>query len=308
MSYLDLEVKIHSALADDAKPGIKLWYILRGVDMRGSGWAQISINGAAEALRVTRRTIKNYLRDSAYLFRAVIKIDKDTYKVFYNSQLNVAKALGATTYGAMAFATTQELRKIKVSATEITAQSAQAASHYKAKLEQSNFAKSLGHKPRVPLKPEDLFSGTGLDSYVEPSSLLCSGALGFNDCYKTLFVNQGFIHFGASQRLTAARLNRHPSTIQRRLKHTPKVRLAKFDQNNVIEQAILYEDYSPEVTRFLKVNSTLICNNPEALGKTFKLLTNIYYPSYVTTSFKQGRNKLKLSVRKAAPASSKGGA
>jgi hypothetical protein len=296
MDYTDLELKIHSALADAAKAPIKLWYMLRAIDIKGSGQVVFSINAAATALAVTRRTIKNYLATAPkYMFRQVQKLDKDTYRVYYGSAVRVAVNTGCTTFGSVAYATTKELVRLRVSATEITAQAAQAASKFKAYLEQKNFAGA--GTARRPLNPETLFDNLD-QAVVDPSSSLCKGALGFNHAHRTLFVNQGFIAYGASQQLTADRLKRSKATVQRRLKDTERVRLAQYHQNNYVEQALLKEDYDPEAGRFIKVNSPLICNNPEAQGKTFKLLCNVYYPCYQTTSFKQGRHKLSLALAK----------
>jgi hypothetical protein len=113
-----------------------------------------------------------------------------------------------------------------------------------------------------------------------------------------LFVNQGFIAYGASQQLTADRLHRAKGTIQRRLKDTESIRIAQYHQNNAIERAILQEDHDPAAGRFIKVNSPQICMTHVAQGKTFKLLTNVYYPSYVTTSYRYGRDKLKAALAK----------
>lgn len=299
---LDTEVRIHSAVADSYPAYIKLWYVCRALDTNGAGQTVISIKEVAEALDCKPRTIENYLKHGSCLYRRVIKLAPGFYQVYLKSLVQVTLQRGLETFGAVAYATVAEVRKIAVTATEVTAQAGQCASRYQAKVEQKNFAnpnskKRSRKKFKAPLPAEKLFGG--IPQFVDlagPTSEICPGAIGFNQTHKTLFVNSSFVDYGISQAYVAEKLNRSKKTITKRLRNTPKLRIAKFDRLNFIEARVLREEGHPDEGRFLKVKSLEICPNSEALGKTFKLLTNVYYPAYQLTSLARRRRELNAKL------------
>lgn len=295
--YENLELRLHATIADNYPTYIKLWYLCRAIDVDGSGVVDLRIDEAQKALGLCKRSILDYLSKGSVLFRAIQKQSKNCYRIYLKSLVNVTLQKGLVDFGGCAFVTTKELSKIKVTATEITAQGCQAASRYLANLQQKNFAKANHQKSsKRALKPEELFNGTYLDPKEEPSSQLCCGALGFNSDHRTLFVKESFIAFGASQPYIANKLGRCRQTISNRLKRTPRIRLAQYSPNNFAEQAILKEEYDPNAGKYLLVRSKTICDSDLALGKTFKLLPLVYYPSYSLSPVRKARSQVKRSA------------
>lgn len=284
--YKDLEVRIHSTLTENYTAPIKLWYLCRALS--NSGKATFNIDKVCNTFSVTHHTVRNWMREGIKLniFKRILKVAKGEFKVYYTSLIKLCVAKKLDTFGAVGNATLNEVKTIKVSSAEITAQSVQASSRYLAKKENLNIHSSQ----RVTL-PEELFDTEG-----NPSSELCVGALGYNSDHNTLFVNQSFKPYGASQFTIGNKLGRHIKTIERRLKKTSKIRIARFDRINSIELQIAQQDWSCDIGRYLKVNSLQICPNENALGKTFKLLTNIYYPAYLLTSMKCRRRELNIET------------
>jgi len=238
----NLEVRIHSQFADHAGASIRLWYVCRALS--DNGRASFKVKEIALSMGVSPRTVRYWIKDCKEkgYFRSVIK-QGTTYVVYYAALTKLTRGWGPT-----ASILVSDLKDYKTCTAEIQAQSLQAQSRYCA-------MKEHGKKAH---KPEDLFNNP---SEISPGVLFTKDNL--------IMVKQSFIAFGASLAGIAARLGRSISTVQRRLKNTQKVRLAQRNRLNYTEKLILAEEWSHDVGRFFFYKKQL-----------FKLLTNIYYPTY----------------------------
>ncbi len=252
----DLEVRIHSHFADHAGASIKLWYVCRALS--DSGRSVINVNDVAEALEVSPRTIRHWMKECKEkgYFRSIIKQGAGIYVVYYAALTKLTKGWGPT-----ASILLSDLKNYKTCTAEIQAQSLQAQSRYCA----------MKYHGKKALKPEDLFNNP---SEISTGVLHVKGSL--------LMVKQSFILFGASQVGIASRLGRSISTVARRLKDTQKVRLAQRHRLNYTEKRILAEEWDPQVGRFFFYKKGL-----------FKLHTNVYYPSYTLHSTKRRTSQVR---------------
>src|SRR5919202_6317403 len=56
-------VRIHSGLISEAGPWIKIWYLLRGLDIEGSGYWSGNLSTICQLLSTSSSTIRQWLRD-----------------------------------------------------------------------------------------------------------------------------------------------------------------------------------------------------------------------------------------------------
>ncbi len=247
-----LEIKVHSGL-DRAKPALKLWYLAKA--MSNTGIANLSMQETCETLKVKERTIQHYLHQGKMFgyFRDW-KRDGDSITVYYSSLISICVAHGFS-IGYSAFISTDQLPKLKQALTEISAQALQTASYYAARREQERLDKP---SDAVPL-PEHYFP--------ESPSLLSKGVLGFYG--SVMLVDQSTIPIGGSQVGIGKIIERHPQTIKRRLKFTPKQRIAHFNRMNLAELDLCRESWDAQVGKFFPYQ-----------GRVYKLHTYIYAPQY----------------------------
>ncbi len=298
-----IQFRLHSSIADSYRAYIRLWFYCRAIDLNGCGIVTIDIDEVGEQLGVSARTIVNYLKAGKNIYHRITKHAPGRYALYLKSLIQIARQRGLETFGAVGYVSIDQLKTIKVTATQIQAIGGQKSSRYAAKLNSDKPTNKPGdckpkRKPRkYVLKPEEIFNGTGLiEQKTEEnraSSRLSPGALVFDPQHSTLFVASTFNHYGISQQYIADKLHRNRRTINRRLKNTVKLQIAKFDPANAIEREIAAEENSPQAGRFIKISRALDVA-PNLRGMTFKLLTNIYYPLYDLCSMRASRKELKL--------------
>jgi hypothetical protein len=291
--------RLHAAIADSYRSFLKLWYWCRAIDVNGCGIVEIDTATVAEQLGVSARTIVNYIQAGKSLYRHISKLAPGRYKLYLKSLVEVTKQRGLETFGAAAEVTIEQLKTLKITATEITALGGQKSSRYRAESRHEQPTKMGDCKPKKQpskhvVSADRIFEGTGLTESVGKSktaSHLCPGALVYDSQHSTLFVSSRFDHYGISQQYIADKLHRNRRTINRRLRKTTKLQLAKFDPANAIEREIAGEENSPQVGRFIKISRALDVA-PKLRRLTFKLLTNIYYPQWDLVSMRASRKEL----------------
>jgi hypothetical protein len=296
--------RLHAAIADSYRSFLKLWYWCRAIDTTGCGIVEIDTAIVAEQLGVSARTIVNYIKAGKSLYHHIVKLAPGQYKLYLKSLITVTKQRGLETFGAVAEVTIEQLKTLKITATEITALGGQKSSKYRAKSRHEQPTKMGDCKPKKQppkhvVSSIDIFNGTGLEKVEgeKTASHLCPGALVFDPLHSTLFVASRFNHYGISQQYIADKLHRNRRTINRRLRKTTKLQIAKFDPANAIEREIAGEENSPQGGRFIKISRALDVA-PKLRGLTFKLLTNIYYPKYDLVSMMSSRKELNKLLEK----------
>jgi hypothetical protein len=198
---LTTPIRIHSSVADSYQSCIKLWYLCRALDVTGCGMVTIDVDDAAEALGVSSRTIENYIKigHKKGLYRCVKKNFPGNYTLWLTTLKTVAFQRGLDSFGILAYATVEDLKNLKVTATEIEAIGGQRSSRYLASVravenpnkDKPGEVRSKRVKPLKTATPEEIFKGTGLVE--EASSQLSYGALAFDPIHSTLFVGHKFV-------------------------------------------------------------------------------------------------------------------
>jgi hypothetical protein len=186
---------------------IQLWYLLRMLDKKGSGWAEIDLDRAGATLGRGKGTIKRYIKQGLAkgFFRAAVRIAPERWRIYYASLFKVAAIAGLDNWGATVEITEADLPRLKLLATEMTAKSLQASSRHLA-----------GKKhDRVPTVPQLL-----------NSSLCCRGVKGkkIRRSKRFISVTADLPTFGASQSKTASLLGRHWQTVCRRLSNEARAK------------------------------------------------------------------------------------
>lgn len=182
----------------DGHISILLYYFCRGLDPNGSGTAIVKIYEACQEFDKSRATIRRWMRDGLKLgfFRYVEKIKSGVYKIYYSSISHIVTKYDILYLGEIVELTNDQLKHIKIHATEANAIGSQTKSFYAATnggkrklVKRTLSAKNLCSKSKRILFLSDRF----------------------------ILTNPAYIIYGASQEYIAKQSGYHKSTIQRRL-------------------------------------------------------------------------------------------
>lgn len=209
--------KLHSTLADSGfwpfknhkgqvakSESIRLWYYLRSQDSNGAGWGEFSLDDLCSFFDRSIYTIRRWIKWGVELglFRAVIKLG-NKYRVYYSSLVKVCLSLEIDDLGAIAQVEVERLKELKFAATEATA----------LRLQNQSRHKELSNHNHESVKSK----------VIDPDRVLSSelgiGAILARIGRFTFLKNNTFV-VGVTQQHVARTLNRHPTTVQRRLSNS----------------------------------------------------------------------------------------
>lgn len=216
-------VRVHTHLAfGDAWE--KIWYVLRGLDPKGSGKAEAQIETILELVDRKLSTVYEWLRDAkkAGALRSW-RIENGLLTAYYTSLPKLCERLELEDWGAVGEVPLEKIKELRSVAVEVETQSQQ---------EKSEFASKavLKRRERETVKfytPKDL-----IDQEDEPwrgaSALQSSlkATFVFRGPYK-IFVGEAFVPYGASQAAIAAAVNCSDRTVRRHLEGTAKKQLVQ---------------------------------------------------------------------------------
>lgn len=216
-------VRIHSRLIYGKRKDLqhlKLWYLLRGLDLEGTGHAIINIETALYLLNRSMPTLYLWRREglASGSFRA-FEFDhmSNTMEVWLGSKEEVANHLNLPDWGATSEEPLLVVRRLKTSAIEAELQNQQTKSDYAARK-----AIPKNQKRRKQYTPESLLDealkiqrGTSGEPCQKDSEIVHASE-------HTLFMSSSFVPFGATQQTTGDLLNLSDRTIRRHSNHLVK--------------------------------------------------------------------------------------
>jgi hypothetical protein len=217
MSAITLETKtyIHSRLI--RIPCLRLWYVLRAIDDKGSGWLVTSFTELQKFLRCASSTLYQWLRECKKIGAIRTYSRKgDLLTVWLGSRRVICEHLGLDDWGTTELVELREIINLSDARAQASiatvARSQQASRHaalYKLSPEERRKQKKL------PL-PEEIFSRQG-------TRLLVTGRWGTSIPYvlkvtsAKVFTSKGFIPYGCSQKSVCTNLGISDRTLRRHL-------------------------------------------------------------------------------------------
>ena len=195
-----------AALADKMGALAGVYYLVRKLD-DGSGWIRIRLNEFEMLLGKTRQTIMANLYEGQRrgYFWSIRKVNQSEYLVRYKSEARICQQLGIG-LGAIARAPLSRIRELKFLATEATAEAIQVKSIKKAKQQISD------DKSDIPIVQLESIFQNGQPCV---NSRGATGVMGKGK--RITYLRDGVALIGGKQATIAQSLDRHVSTIQRRL-------------------------------------------------------------------------------------------
>lgn len=202
-------VRIHSEIG--RYPWAKLWYLLRGLDFGGKGWASLPLETCTELLGATQPTIYRWLKEGRKVgaFRRY-QIKNKYLTIYLGSLFKVCCRLNLRNWGDVGQCYLYEIKsKLRALVTGISTQSLQQKSRYAAN---SNLTPEYRKFFGAPHPSELLGKGRlschkSADGEVPPFVLHVSE--------QKVFVSKGFIHFGVNQPTISRLVGIHERTIRR---------------------------------------------------------------------------------------------
>lgn len=276
-----MEFFLHAAIGIKSLeiPELSLWYLCRGLDPEGSGWADVKKDDLAQFGK-HRCTLWRWLNNNT-LFRSYTKIEGG-YRVFYRSLVRVCSALGVSQLGGIAH--TDEVSNLAKQAALIQAQRLQDQSRWLA-----IHGRGAEHTKDMP-QAFDFFDNDGTNKSWHIGS---RGTVGGIVGKSILFAGRPVVKleaesfFGGSQNGIAKRLGVCRQTVGKLLRESAKVRIvldsswwhwhrARFEQSENLGQ--------PTETGFMWLRKGERNYYPK------KLNPYIYYPLFELKSQKTLRN------------------
>lgn len=298
-------VRIHSRVADGGavaltkkfengvgQSAVNLWYLVRGWDRNGCGWAEFTLQEAATALNKSIPTIKRYLKQGQKLgFFYNPSKHGNNIRLYYRSLFKVCEEFELDNWGAVTEISIDELPQLKLIATEIETQRLQDSSRYQA---------TRVHRNGV-AEPNELIAPSHSSRGVKGNVIHRGNT--------ALFVDEHFVPFGTSQRTIANSLSRSDRTIRKRLSNSYRCErgLAPLDRVQLVQTSTELNDrYAVLLRQFerseLKMmdgvwmsdwsDRLFVCN-----GLVFKSLCNVYAKENVLHSMKRSRSVFKKRYR-----------
>jgi hypothetical protein len=296
------EVRIHSHLAIRSLecPALNLWYLCRGKDEEGSGWAIIT-KADLDSFGKCRTTTWRWLNNRDLFIRYSLDRSSGTYKVYYRSVITVCNHFEVN-LGAVGFTDT------------ITDLAAQAANIEAIKLQQNSLwlankdlrelstyfsqefdlskqqVRQFIERNKI-VKPDKYFTTNGIPlSDISAGSQVKSGRIDdffyYNKRQVALLWDKT-ITYGASLTTIASNLQISYATAQRLLVTAPRLQIAysiSWDQYWLYKQE---QQEGIDKSPFVSVKK----------GKPFQMGTYRYYSLYKLCSQKRLRNKINFNSK-----------
>jgi hypothetical protein len=258
-------VRIYTAIAQNSAPFLvkAMWHTVRSFDIcfgKGRGYATLNIIRLAQTLDRSVATIKNILRlavKSGFFY--AIRWDGEEVQIAYVSAEKLCCKLGITKLGAIFEEWSDNLDALRPQVSRYTLALKQEHSRFLADKESKENGLWLTRSP------EKIFDDAG--------SVMCSGSKSIVEKRgHSLYVNQSFRAYGASQRTVASLIQRTPQTLRKHLraiKGLESVRSLQVFQHS--------DRHNPDLDKFLQLETALgNCYYRKKNGRDFKALPNIY--------------------------------
>ncbi|MEC4817297.1 MAG: RepA [Scytonema sp. PMC 1069.18] len=205
-----ITVRVHSNVG--RYPWARLWYLLRGFDVGGSGLVQLPLEILCDLLNVSVQTIYRWLQDGEAMgaFRKY-RVRRGNLEVYLGSLTNVCWHLNLRNWGEVAEVPLLLVNsKIRAVVTGIVTQSKQQKSRYAANSQlKPEYRKAFGAP-----HPNELLGDIG-----QSSPKLAVGEVPYvlHMSESRVFVSKSFIHFGVSQVAIGHKLGLNERTVRRHL-------------------------------------------------------------------------------------------
>mgnify|MGYP003622950692 CR=1 FL=1 len=191
-------------------PWARLWYLCRGLDIWGRGYAELPVELCCSVLKISSQTLYRWLKDgkAAGAFRKG-NIRRGVLRIYMSGLHKVCFKLGLTDWAGVADLRLSEVNQnIRLLVTGACTQDLQSKSHYAAvtnlkKRERAFFAPPKADAIVQSKKVSSLKSDEGQVLF-----LLHVGQ-------KRAFVSRSFVPFGASQRSIGSKLGISDRTVRR---------------------------------------------------------------------------------------------
>lgn len=216
----------------------RIWYILRGMDQKGSGRLECAIEVILSLCKRKISTVYQWLREAKVAGRIRDwQCRHGVLTVYYSSRVNVCRREKVRDWGTSAdvplLDAAQYMRKI---CTQLEVQSLQERSHFAAK-------RALRGNRRRYLKvyrPDELLElggGIGAMSSITSCKASTPGIIHYG--LSKIFVSDRFVPFGGSQGTTAEALQCCVRTVQRHLADIPRRQLVQTDRVYSLAAALI---------------------------------------------------------------------
>lgn len=237
LSWINQPVRIHSRIVETGRSWVRLWYLLRALDIRGSGHIKIPVGDICQILAAAKSTAYQWLREGkeAGAFRRY-KIQRGILRThlgglsFLSNKLKFdsENRTGIAPWGVTAEVPLHQilsLAELRAAATTATAQRLQELSRYAA-------WRSLPANVRKTYKlpqPDVFFNEANqLSDNTPPGSIPCL----LHISRRRIFVSKGFVPYGTTQETIARERNLSDRTVRRHL--------ANQERRQVIQAKAVY--------------------------------------------------------------------
>lgn len=206
--------RIFTAVVSQGRGWVRLWYLLRSLDLDGRGYLEVEAAELCYLLNCAPRTLYFWLRDgkSAKAFRSY-RIHRGKLKVWLGSLFAVCQHQELTNWGAAEVVPLTDILEgwtaLKERTTLAVTYDLQEKSRYAARLKLSNQERNFY---RLPTATNIILKET---SSQEPGGGHCPFILHVGPA--KAFVSKAFVPFGASQKTIAEERNISDRTVRRHL-------------------------------------------------------------------------------------------
>jgi hypothetical protein len=240
-----------------------MWHTVRSFDVtynKGRGYVSLNVIRLAQTLDRSVATIKNILRlavKSGFFY--AIRWDGEEVQIAYVSAEKLCYKLGITKLGASFEEWSDNMDALRPQVTRHTLALKQKHSRYLVDKEAKE------NNLRLTRSPEKILDDAG--------SVMCSGSKSIVEKRgHSLYVNQYFRAYGASQRTVARLIQRTPQTLRKHLKAIKGLESVRSLQ--VFQHS---DQHNPERDKHIQLESALgNCYYRKKNGRNFKALPNIY--------------------------------
>lgn len=296
--YLALKLDIHSGIVLNNTKAIRLWYLLRAIDIKGEGRVvDFNLKHGAEALKVSVAYLQKLLIQclERKYFRSIVEhsTDRNLKTIYLSSLGEIVKNQKIQEIGSVAAdCPVDNLVEITTTAIGIVAQSAQNHSRYQA---------VKAHQENSKANNRGLASCEEIMSYKDGTlasalSLGETGIYAYNNETNSLFVRGNFKNYGASLEHIAKLANVAVQTVFTHLCNYEKIRIFKADKTSCVAREIEKEERTGKIYS-LKVNTLTMCNHVRSLGKVFISQPCVYNLQFELKRPKYLINKVKKYVK-----------
>ena len=240
-----------------------MWHVVRSFDVtysKGKGYVSLNIIRLAQTLDRSVATIKNILRLAVKLgFFYAIRWDGEEVQIAYVSAEKLCHKLEITKLGASFEEWSDNMDALRPQVSRHTLALKQEHSRYLVDKESKENGLWLTRSP------EKIFDDAG--------SVMCSGSKSIVEKQgRSLYVNQSFRAYGASQRTVARLIQRTPQTLRKHLKAIKGLEPVRSLQ--VFQHS---DQHNPDRDKHIQLESALgNCYYRKKNGRNFKALPNIY--------------------------------